>query len=101
MIAPFYGMSPRPLQTLQRSCPVVGSYPERDFTASAGRRLDEALDLYGIDHDIKTYPGARHPFFNDRGRSYDPAAASDAWVRVLTYFTRYLRPPLIPVGDEH
>ena len=55
-IAPFYAMNPRPLTAVERLCPVVGSYPDSDFTTSAGRKLDEALDGYHIDHDIKIYP---------------------------------------------
>jgi carboxymethylenebutenolidase len=85
-IAPFYGANPRPLQAVSRICPVVGSYPEKDFTASAGRALDMALDQHNIEHDIKVYPGARHSFFNDRARSYDKAAAEDSWTRVLKFF---------------
>jgi carboxymethylenebutenolidase len=46
-IAPFYGTNPRPFKAVARLCPVVGSYPGRDFTAASGRRLDEALDGYG------------------------------------------------------
>ena len=42
-IAPYYGMNPRPLEAVQRSCPVVGSYPERDFTTGAGKALDMEL----------------------------------------------------------
>jgi len=67
-IAPFYGANPRPLEAVKRACPVVGSYPEKDFTSGAARALDAALDGYGIPNDIKIYPGARHSFFNDRGR---------------------------------
>src|SRR5579864_907896 len=63
-IAPFYGANPRPLEVVSRSCPVVGSYPEKDFSAGAGRALDQALDGYGIEHDIKVYPDAGHSFFN-------------------------------------
>src|SRR5438445_7533589 len=37
-IAPFYAATPRPLDVVRRLCPVVGSYPEQDFTARAGRR---------------------------------------------------------------
>jgi carboxymethylenebutenolidase len=65
---------------------VVGSYPEKDFTARAGRNLDRALDQHGIAHDIKIYPGARHSFFNGGGASYDKAAAEDSWGRVLKFF---------------
>jgi carboxymethylenebutenolidase len=85
-IAPFYASNPRPLDAVSRLCPVVGSYPEKDFTASAGRALDAALDKNNIAHDIKIYPGARHSFFNDTGRAYDKPAAEDAWNRVLKFF---------------
>src|SRR5216683_4424662 len=85
-IAPFYATNPRPLDAVKRLCPVVGSYPERDFTAGAGRALDTALTGYEIAHDIKIYPGARHSFFNDTGRAYDKRAADDAWSRVLKFF---------------
>ena len=85
-IAPFYGANPRPLDVVSRICPVVGSYPEQDFTARAGRTLDGALDRYGVAHDIKVYPGAHHSFFNDTRGAYDRSAAEDAWTRVLKFF---------------
>jgi carboxymethylenebutenolidase len=90
-IAPFYGTNPRPFTAVARLCPVVGSYPARDFTASSGRKLDLALDGYGIPHDIKIYPEARHSFFNDQGRAYQPDAAADAWQRVLAFFDSRVR----------
>ena len=85
-IAPFYGANPRPLEVVKRLCPVVGSYPERDFTANAGRNLDRALARHGIEHDIKIYPETRHFFFNDQNGAYDRDAAADAWERVLRFF---------------
>ena len=91
-IAPFYGANPRPLEAVKRACPVVGSYPEKDFTASAARALDQALDTYGITHDIKVYPGAGHSFFNDTSRAYHQAAAGDSWKRLLTFFAEQLAP---------
>ena len=90
-IAPFYATNPRPLELVKRLCPVVGSYPEKDFTARAGRALDHALDNHHIAHDIKIYPGARHSFFNANGASYDKAAAEDSWTRVLTFFGERIR----------
>lgn len=90
-IAPFYGMSPRPVEALSRLCPVVGSYPEKDFTARSARKLERVLEEGGVAHDIKIYPGARHSFFNDRGRVYDAAASEDAWSRVLAFFEEYVR----------
>ena len=91
-IAPFYGANPRPLDAVKRACPVVGSYPEKDFTAGAGRALDQALEANGIARDIKIYPGAGHSFFNDRGRAYNKPAADDSWTRVLSFFGEHLAP---------
>lgn len=89
-IAPYYGVNPRPLEAVSRSCPVVGSYPEKDFTARSGRRLDAELERHGIPRDVKVYSGARHSFFNDRGRAYDPAAAEDSWRRTLAFFGEHV-----------
>jgi carboxymethylenebutenolidase len=89
-IAPFYAQNPRPLEAARRMCPVVGSYPEKDFTARLGRTLDAALVRYAIPHDIKIYPGARHSFFNDQGKRHDPAASADAWARVTAFFAARL-----------
>ena len=85
-IAPFYAVNPRPLALVSRLCPVVGSYPGKDFTANAGRSLDDALDKHNIKHDIKIYPGAGHSFFNSQGKAYDEGAAQDSWARVMTFF---------------
>ena len=89
-IAPFYGANPRPLDVTRRLCPVVGSYPEKDFTAGAGRALERALSSYNIEHDIKVYPGARHSFFNDTGAAFDREAAADSWQRLLQFFGEQL-----------
>jgi len=89
-IAPFYGANPRPLEAARRLCPVVGSYPEKDFTAGAGRALDAALDKFEVTHDIKIYPGAHHSFFNEKGRAFDKTAADDSWQRVVNFFGEHL-----------
>jgi len=89
-IAPFYAVNPRPLELVSRLCPVVGSYPEKDFTARAGRHLDQSLDQHHIAHDIKIYPGAAHSFFNEEGTSYNEAAAKDAWARVHKFFVEQI-----------
>ena len=88
-IAPYYAINPRPLAAVARACPVVGSYPEQDFTAKAGRTLDAELDKHNIAHDIKIYPGAKHSFFG-AGRNHDEAAAQDSWARVLAFFDEHI-----------
>lgn len=89
-IAPYYSMNPRPLEAVARACPVVGSFPERDFTAKAGRALDAALDQHGVPHAITIYPGAKHSFFNS-GRNHNPSAAQDSWDRVLAFFQEHIQ----------
>jgi carboxymethylenebutenolidase len=89
-VAPYYAMNPRPMEAVARSCPVVGSYPENDFTKSAGQALDMTLDKYGIAHDIKVYPNAGHSFFNRTRSRYNPDAANDSWERVLAFFNTHL-----------
>jgi len=95
-IAPFYAMNPRPISAVRRLCPVVGSYPGRDVTARGGRKLDARLEAYGVVHDIKIYPGARHSFFNDQGRSHDASASADAWQRTLDFFAEHVRGGPVP-----
>jgi carboxymethylenebutenolidase len=91
VIAPFYGVNPRPLEAVARSCPVVGSYPEKDFTAGMGRKLDEVLNAYDVEHDIKIYPEAKHSFFNEqRTTHYHAEASADAWQRTLAFFKERL-----------
>ncbi len=89
-IAPYYGMSPRPIEAIQRSCPVVGSYPTGDFTTSHGHKIEDALEKYNIPHDIKFYQGVRHSFFNDKGPTYNATAAQDSWGRVLAFFQQHV-----------
>src|SRR5579863_7877566 len=89
-IAPYYGANPRPFEAVERLCPVVGSYPDKDFTTSHGQKLDIELDRYNIPHDIKIYPGAKHSFFNDTGKSYDEQVAKDSWQRVMSFFREHV-----------
>jgi carboxymethylenebutenolidase len=90
-IAPYYAGNPRPLEAVARLCPVVGSYPDKDFTTASGQKLNVELDRYNVPHDIKIYPGTKHSFFNaDRPANYDEAAARDSWERVLAFFGEHL-----------
>lgn len=90
-IAPFYGAAPRPRKPIRRLCPVVGSWPGHDFTTRTAGVLEAALTSAGIPHDLKVYPEAKHSFFNDQWRTYDPAAAADSWQRVLAFFGEHVR----------
>jgi carboxymethylenebutenolidase len=73
------------------ACPIVGSYPGKDpFTRGQAVKLEAALTRYGVPHDLKTYPGAQHSFFNDRGRAHHAEAARDSWERTLAFFGAHL-----------
>lgn len=86
----FYCTNPRQMSALRRACPIVGSYPENDWSARSGRKLDLALDEYNIPHDVKIYPGAGHSFFNDTLDGYHPEAAADSWQRTLAFFREHM-----------
>ena len=89
-IAPFYGRNPN-LWKIDNVCPVVGSYPELDLTASHGKKLEAALEKAQVDHDIKIYPRTLHSFMNDDVKlTYNREAAEDSWARMLSFFGKYL-----------
>jgi carboxymethylenebutenolidase len=90
-IAPFYGAAPKPREAIRRLCPVVGSWPGKDFTTKAAGILETELSAAGVPHDLKIYPGAKHSFFNDQWRNYEPQAAADSWQRVLAFFDEHVR----------
>lgn len=90
-IAPFYGAAPRPRKAIRRLCPVVGSWPGKDFTTKAAGILETELTAAGVPHDLKICPGAKHAFFNDQWRAYDAPAAADSWQRLLAFFDEHVR----------
>lgn len=49
-------------------------------------QIKAALDQAGISHQIFRYEGATHGFFCDQRASYHPAAANDAWDKVLQLY---------------
>lgn len=90
-IAPYYGNAPRRREAIRRLCPVVGSWPERDFTTGAAATLEMELTAAGTPHDLKIYPGTKHGFFNDEAKVYDAAASADSWNRVLDFFAGHVK----------
>ena len=86
----FYGTNPRPLDAVARACPVVGSYPENDFTAKAAQDLEAALTRHEVAHDIKIYENTRHSFFGRQRTPFEVDASRDAWQRMLSFFETYM-----------
>jgi carboxymethylenebutenolidase len=89
-IAPYYGAAPKPREAIRRLCPVVGSWPDKDFTTKAAAILETELTTAGVPHDLKVYLGTKHAFFNDTLRTYDAGAAADSWQRVLAFFEEHV-----------
>ena len=50
--------------------------------------FDAALTAAGVEHEIVTYDGAPHSFF-DRKQAQYQAASDDAWKRTLAFIQRY------------
>jgi carboxymethylenebutenolidase len=106
-----YGEVPAdPAKLLAGACPIVASYGARDPMAmadpTAPQRLAGALDDLGVANDVKTYPRpVGHSFLNEAvpaplgpiakvlGFGFDPAAASDAWARILGFYADHLSEP--------
>jgi carboxymethylenebutenolidase len=68
------------------ACPVLGLWGSADQATPVKeiRAFERALEAAGIEHEIATYDGAPHSFFD---RAYDEwkEACDDAWRRVLRF----------------
>jgi carboxymethylenebutenolidase len=90
----FYGRNPSPIDLVKNiNCPLLGNYAGEDkgITEADVNLLRDTLKKYGKTYDVKIYPGAPHGFFNDTREGYRPEAAKDAWLRVLNFYSKYLR----------
>jgi carboxymethylenebutenolidase len=70
----------------EAQCPVLGLFGGADagIPPEQVQALDAALDAAGVRHEIITYPGAPHSFFDRKAADYAEASA-DAWQRVLAF----------------
>ncbi len=89
--APFYGPLPEGADFSGARAAVLAVYAELDTRVNASREAArQALERAKLTHEIITFPGADHAFFNDTGPRYNAQAASDAYQRVLDWFKRHL-----------
>ena len=86
----FYGANPKPLDTVAQACPIMGSYPDRDFTTRAAHELEASLVSYNVPHDIKIYENTQHSFYSQQRTPFEVEASKDAWQRMLKFFGEYL-----------
>ena len=101
-----YGEVPKDAEdVLRAACPIVGSYGGRDpMGTQHPERLQRALTVLEIPHDVKVYPGVGHRFLTEpKGAgavlsrfarmNYVEADAADAWQRIYAFFADHLGPP--------
>jgi carboxymethylenebutenolidase len=76
-----------PIDRVDRmECPVLALQAGADahITAEDNAAFDRALTDAGVEHEVVSYDGAPHSFF-DRKQEEFQAASDDAWQRVLTF----------------
>lgn len=68
------------------ACPLLGLFGGADagIPTEHVEALDKALDRSGQPHELITYPGAPHGFF-DRHAAQHADASADAWTRMLRF----------------
>lgn len=88
---PFYG-STQPSEVASIHCPVLAFYGDQDSSLMDGLpAIETAMTDAGIDFTAKVYADAGHAFFNDSNpRTFDPAAAGDAWGRSIEFLLSHL-----------
>jgi carboxymethylenebutenolidase len=88
--APFYGTVDSP-DFSGSDAAVLAVYGELDARVNATRdAATAALEAAGLTHEVRTFPGADHAFFNDTGPRYNEAAATEAYAAVLAWFGEHL-----------
>jgi carboxymethylenebutenolidase len=76
------------------TAPILGLMGGADqgIPASDVAAFDQALESAGVEHELVTYDGAPHSFFDRRFEEFGDASA-DAWERVLAFLERLGRVP--------
>lgn len=61
---------------------------DANITAADNAAFDEALTVAGVEHEVVTYDGAPHSFF-DRKQEEFAAASDDAWAKTLAFIAAH------------
>lgn len=79
--------TPGPVQRVpEMECAILAlqAGDDRNITAADNAEFERALASAGIEHELVTYEGAPHSFFDRRQEDF-AAASDDAWSRVLAF----------------
>ncbi len=83
--------APGPAQRAgEMACPILAlqAGDDQNITAEDNAGFERALEAAGVEHELVTYDGAPHSFF-DRRREDFAEASEDAWTRVLAFVDRH------------
>src|SRR5438128_7547378 len=71
-------------------CPILAlqAGDDQNITAADNAAFERALEAAGVDHELVTYDGAPHSFFDRRQEDFADAS-EDAWTRVLSFLDRH------------
>ncbi len=85
---PFYGPLPDGADfSGSPEAAVLGIYAELDSRVNGSRDAAEAaLEAAGLVHELRTFDGVDHAFFNDSAPRYDADAAAAAYAAMLDWF---------------
>jgi carboxymethylenebutenolidase len=61
---------------------------DQHITAAHNAAFEEALSAAGVEHELVTYEGAPHSFF-DRKQEEFADASEDAWRRLLAFIEKH------------
>ena len=83
------------------ACPVLGFFGEADpsIPADSIAQFDAALSAADVAHELVTYPGVPHSFFDWRQQEHAQASA-DAWRRMLEFISGEHSVPLRDGGTH-
>ena len=89
---PFYGPFPEgSALDASPNAAVLGIYAALDSRVNASLpAAEEALTAAGLTHELRTFEGVDHAFFNDTGPRYNADAAAQAYQAMLDWFTQHL-----------
>ena len=61
---------------------------DQNITAEDNAAFDDALTAAGVEHELVTYEGAPHSFFDRKQEEFADASA-DAWQKTLEFVERH------------
>jgi len=87
----FYGRPTEPAgRAAELTAPILAlqAGADQNITAEDNAAFERALEAAGVEHELVTYEGAPHSFFDRKQEDY-AAASEDAWARVLAFLASH------------